>query len=207
MPTAVISSAMRTCWSPSQSPRHSRRTHTPKHTSGGSHLKQEVLSQCLDPPHSPSDSQRSEHSTGVATWNGVEVGIRGDGLVGVAQPQQPGLGRESPGTQISSGAQTGFSIQSRHATPLHPARIVGQGAHCVAQYDAMPSVGTQVGRGVAVLAAADEYARRLRTTTVKTPRRTSRMRIPCPRSNGHTTRSLKEGERAARPRAPSPDYS
>jgi len=39
-------------------------------------------------------------------------------------------------------------MQSWQACALQPARIVGQGSQCVAQHDAMPSVGTQDGIGV-----------------------------------------------------------
>ena len=80
---------------------------------------------------------------------GVGVGIFTD-AVAVAHEQHPGFATVH-GTQTSSGLQTGFSMQSRQACALHPARIVGQGSQWVAQYDGMPRVGTHVAAAVGVI--------------------------------------------------------
>lgn len=79
--------------------------------------------------------------------------------VAVAHEQQPGFAGPH-GIHVSSGAQTGMSMQSRHDTALQPARMVGQGSQCGAQYVVWPCVGTQDGvsvNGGAVGVGVGEY--------------------------------------------------
>jgi hypothetical protein len=98
----------------------------------------------------PSRLQSPTSTGGVAELvagdcSGVGVGLDiFEDPVAVAHEQHPGFAGLS-GTQISSGLQTGFSMQSRQGRALHPARIVGQGTQWVAQHVVMPSVGAHVG--------------------------------------------------------------